>query len=246
MASSGPSKASLSIVLALAACVGAPTLATAQEADGGVERARARFGEAVDLADQGRYDEALTIFEEIQLDRPHPVVLYNIAWCQSRLGRTDEAVATFDAYLEAGDTDGERQVAARAERGRLVSSITPLPEEPETAAPEVAAQEPDAAAEDAPRRSRRRLHRAWFWTFFGLSLATGAAAAATGVTTMVLRDRWIEEADQGARDAGLTLRTVTDVLLYTMAAEAIATLVLGLFTDFGRSPATPEPGAATD
>lgn len=243
--SRAPSSASLAVALLLATVAGAAPPADAQEADeSGVAQARARFGEAVELADQGRYAEALPMFEELQRARPHPVILYNIAWCRSRLGHDAEALEAFEAYLEHDDTSEERLAAARAERDRLTGVVeTETPPAPvEVAMPEP--PEHDLPIEAAPRRSRRRVHRAWFWTFLGLSLVTGAAATATGVVTMEMRSQWIEEADRGSRDTGLTLRTVTDVLLFTMAAEAIATLVLGLFTNFDQRSSAPDRVAA--
>lgn len=204
-----------------------------------VERDRLRFTEAVELADRERYDEALPIFEELQLHRPHAVILYNIAWCRSRLGMEAAALEAFDEYLELEDSSEERGNSARDERDRLFALLgrpdvaEPVDEEGDGADLDLPENPPVEAEPDAePPRNRRRLAAAWFWSSLGLSLVTGAAAIVTGALTWEMRRQWIEEANGDSRTTGLQLRTATDILLLALVSEAVTTLVLGLFTDF--------------
>ena len=55
------------------------------------------------LHSASRYQEALDVIRELQVQQPdHPVVLYNLACVHARLHQTDEALAAFEAAIEAG------------------------------------------------------------------------------------------------------------------------------------------------
>ena len=234
----------LTCTLSIALLFTATSTVAAQERDTAVERDRIRFTEAVELADQERWEEALPISEELQVSRPHPVILYNIAWCRSRLGLLDEALEAFEDYLDLGDTSDERLTSAREERDRLTAAIEPGErdaidhgDEREGArrfGESLTEREGEVEPEEWERPSRRRLSSGWFWSFLGLSLATGAAAIVTGAMTWEMRRQWLEEGNADSRATGLVLRTTTDILLLTLVAEALTTLLVGLFTSFDR------------
>lgn len=212
------------------------------EEEEAIASSRARFANAVELVDQGRHREALELFQALHNERPHPILLYNIGLCLSRLDRVDQAIEALEDYLEQGDTNEERIVAARAERDRLVELATHLTTTVEQEAPPPGAvipTEPSLPQEDAPgtteREDRRRLGPAWFWTVLGLTVTTGASLAVTGGITLHLSDQWLEEGHIDDRDQGRVLRGVSDGLLIALVCESIAALVLGLFTDYGDS-----------
>jgi hypothetical protein len=212
------------------------------EEEEAIARSRARFANAVDLVDQGRHGEALELFQELQNERPHPIILYNIGLCLSRLDRVDEAIEILEEYLEQGDPDEGRLAAARAELDRLggLATASPPPIEPVTPPTiEESSSESQHPREDAPasaeRRDRRRLRPVAFWTVFGLTAATGVSLAITGGLTLHLSDQWLEEGHVEDRNTGRVLRGVSDGLLIALVVESIAALVLGLFTDYGDS-----------
>lgn len=207
-----------------------------------IASSRARFSAAVELVDQGRHHEALELFHELQDERPHAILLYNIGLCLSRLDRVDEAIEVLGDYLEQGDANAERLIAARTERDRLVELASPSPttgergaSSPDTVRPD----EPSLPREDtqvaSERDDRRRLRPAWFWTVLGITATTGAALAVTGGITIHLSDQWLEEGNIDDRDRGRVLQNVSDGLLISLVCMSITTLVLGLFTDYGDS-----------
>jgi hypothetical protein len=80
------------------------------------EAARQHFGRGLELARSGRYEQALGEFLAAYRDRPHYAALYNIGQAYIELGRSVDAIAALERYLE----DGKNQVAfERAEQVRL-------------------------------------------------------------------------------------------------------------------------------
>jgi len=225
------------------------SIALAEES---VELSRARFDEGVALVDQGRFEEALVVFRELEQARSHPVLVYNIAWCLSGLERHEEAIETFESYLDQGDDSTERRQAALEELGRLRTLVAPPEPDPEpeetveseTTTDTVGADEALAESTEPERSSRRRLSPALFWGFVGLTAATGATLIGTGAATLNLSHQWQESWIQEDRDRGEALAWVSEGLLIALVCEAIATLVLGLYTDFGGD--RPEASGALD
>ena len=122
-------------------------------ADEGAARAAARqhFERGVLLAKQHAYADALSEFERAYAAVPHFSVLYNVGQAQMALGRSAEAVATLQRYLdEAGPSiDAKRraeveQVLAR-ERRKM-----PGPVEAPPLAPTLPAASPLPAVEPPP------------------------------------------------------------------------------------------------
>ncbi len=75
------------------------------------DRARDLFEQAVAAFDTGRYEEALEGFRRSFVLRPAPLVLYNIAVAERRLGHDLQAVRHLREYLaEAGEDDPRRGV----------------------------------------------------------------------------------------------------------------------------------------
>ncbi len=191
-----------------------------------VDEARALFAEGVELVDRGEYTEALEIFRRIQRSRPHPIVLYNMAWCLSRLERHREAIAAFESYLDQADEDSPQRVSeARIELARLQGLVEGPP--PSTEPPP---EEPPESPE--PTSDRGRLSPGWFWTMLGLTAATAIAMGITGGLTLSRNDRWITQGDPADRDSARAFQDATDGLLITLSVEAIVTLIIGIFTDF--------------
>jgi tetratricopeptide (TPR) repeat protein len=209
---------------------------------------RQRFREAVELVDAGRFEEALIIFREVEAARPHAVVTFNIAWCLSELGRRPEAIEAFESYLAGGDDDAGRLDQARRQLETLRAQEPATPAASDAAAepePEPgSAREPEPAHErererergrgrEAPR-TRRRLHPAVFWSLLGLSVATAAAMTGTGAATLGSVDDLERGWQRDEFDHANALQDATDGLLGVLLAEAVATALVGVFTDFRR------------
>lgn len=89
-------------VTVLAAAVAlTPALALAQPAAPDAQ-ARAAFDRGIADVDAGRFANAVAAFEESYRLRPAAVVLYNLASAYSRLGRHQQAIATYERYLAEG------------------------------------------------------------------------------------------------------------------------------------------------
>ncbi len=101
-----------------------PLLAEEGEAK---EQASKAFEEGVYLYDGGFFDGALEKFEKAYSLMPHPSILYNIGWCQSQLGRTLSALATFLEYLERTEKIPEEvRAEVDAEVARLEKLVCKL------------------------------------------------------------------------------------------------------------------------
>lgn len=224
-------------VVVVVAAILVARVATAEEALT-VDEARELFAEGISLIDGQDFQEALHIFRRIQRVRPHPVVLYNLAWCLSRLDRNREALAAFESYMDQSEDDiPERIAEARIELARLRELVGPVDHVDTVEEP----QAPLVETEDEPERSsRRRVHRGWFWSMFGLSAVTGITMAITGGLTLTTNNRWLDQGDPADRDSARVLQDVTDGLLITLGIEVLATLLIGIFTDFHPGPSEPD------
>ncbi len=95
----------------LALCVLAALPALGHAQDGPEERARALFEEGMAHAAQERWVPALEAFRRSIELAEVPVTLFNIGSVLMRLGRMQEAVATFERYLALTDDPRERAEA---------------------------------------------------------------------------------------------------------------------------------------
>src|SRR4051812_8999427 len=97
----------LAVLLVLSPC-------RAARADGdSVQQAKAAYESGMRLYKLGKYDEALTRFEHGFLARPDPAFLFNIGQCNRMLGRLDEELRAYRAYLrERPDASNRADVEA--------------------------------------------------------------------------------------------------------------------------------------
>ncbi len=112
-----------SVLAALVALT--PALASAQPAAPDAQ-ARAAFDRGIADVDAGRFANAVVAFEESYRLRPAAVVLFNLASAYSRLGRHQQAIATFERYLTEG---GARLLPDRVQavRDRIAELRRDLP-----------------------------------------------------------------------------------------------------------------------
>lgn len=137
---------------AACACAFAPRVARAEESQTAqVERARALFQEGVKLYQGGDFAGARQNFAEAERLHHAPVIVYNLALCDERLGRVQAAVDGYERYIADEGERGEfataaavaaAQLKARAARLRVESEPpgmrvyvdgAPLPERTPTA-----------------------------------------------------------------------------------------------------------------
>ncbi len=78
-----------------------PALAFAQPAAPDAQ-ARSAFDRGIADVEAGRFANAVVAFEESYRLRPVAVVLFNLAGAYSRLGRHQQAIATYERYLAEG------------------------------------------------------------------------------------------------------------------------------------------------
>lgn len=91
-----PRASVLAVALALA-----PALSFAQPAAPDAQ-ARAAFDRGIADVDAGRFASAVAAFEESYRIRPVAVVLFNLAGAYARMGRHQQAIATYERYLAEG------------------------------------------------------------------------------------------------------------------------------------------------
>ena len=189
-----------------------------------VERARVLDESARVLFEHEDYQGALEQLEQAQELLPAPTRLYNMARCYEHLGLLDRAINLYQQYVDSGDLDAMM-------RGRATERIEWLlgEQQRQTEQPQVS----------EGTSGRRRLTSAAFYAALGVTAASAVTMTVLGAITLARESDYDAGRVDGcaeARDQGQHLALSTDVFLGVMAAGAVATLVLGLFTDFsGRS-----------
>jgi tetratricopeptide (TPR) repeat protein len=109
-------------------------------------RARGIFEAGRVAYDDGRYDEALSLFRSCYSITNHPALLYNIAMSADRLRHDDEALQAYEQYLPLADPDQRDGIAARidalrrsiaehAEREQVADPAPPMPAPPPVSEP---------------------------------------------------------------------------------------------------------------
>ena len=198
----------------------------AQEPTANDAEARVHYDAGQLYYDSERYDEALREFREAYRLSPRPALLYNQATALDRLGRSEEAIALYQVYLDT-DQDSpfhgeitERVAALRAAQNTDASEGSAPPEsaEPSGLEPVTDGGVPTSAI-----------------ISFAISGALLAAAVTTGVLALGVHGDLTEECGQDAPcpahlesdiARGERLTWMTDILgaLALMAAAAGVTL----------------------
>jgi len=163
----------------------APACASAQRrVDPRERRARELFEQGEAAYEEGRYDEAIAAFEQAYGLSARPLLLYNIANAQERLGLLREALDNLRYYLEDAPDD-ERPVIERRIRGLEDRVARQQREEQERRADQenIARTAAEAAATAAVRNGRVGAEPAGpAPPILGFTLAIGGGAlAVTGI-----------------------------------------------------------------
>lgn len=112
-----------------------------------------------------------------------------------------------------------------------VEAVTPPP----PVAPTAPARQQPNINTPAPSSG---LHPAIFGVTVGLFAVAGGVTIWSGVDTLSLNDRYLEEGDDAAREPGMAAQDRTNVLIGVTIGGAIATTLVAIFTDWGSSPRT--------
>lgn len=187
------------------------------------ERALQLFEEAEAAYHEGRIDDAITLLTEARTLAPNePVLAYNLARAHDAAGHDVEALAAYEAYLEAEpDTSDRGAIASRIEALRAAIDERERVEE-ERAAQRERDRAREAAERDAP----------WPWVVMGVGLAALGTGVVFGV--LMLEDRRIAVEDPVQASAVAALRRaetdalVANVLYATGGAIALGGLIWGI------------------
>jgi len=85
---------------------------SAPASDEALETARREFAEGVRLFEKGDIEGARRLFEQADRDRHAPVIVYNLARAEERLGHVQAAVDDYERYLAEAGADAECAQAA--------------------------------------------------------------------------------------------------------------------------------------
>ena len=123
-----------------------------------VDAARVLNRKGIDALSQGRYDEAIAMFEEARKSVNSPSLLYNLAETHRRAGHVAEALELYHAYVAAVPDASKRADLSDFERleRRQVATVPVRAAAP--ASDPFAAYDPPAVDERPSRTPRRWLH----------------------------------------------------------------------------------------
>ena len=123
-----------------------------------VDAARVLNRKGIEALSQGRYDEAIAMFEEARKSVDSPSLLYNLAETHRRAGHVAEALELYHAYVAAVPDASKRADLSDFERleRRQVATVPVRAAAP--ASDPFAAYDPPAVDERPSRTPRRWLH----------------------------------------------------------------------------------------
>lgn len=192
--------------------------------------ARALDRQASTLFDAGEYEEALDRMESAQRILPNSVRIYNIAVCHERLGNFSGAIINYQRFVEQDDVPEARRLRALERIDRLESQLD-IPDEPVFF---------DASfGLEAERGDRHRLSPSIFYSLLGVTIASGLGIIITGAVALSHQSDFertvLGTADgDSIRDMGEPWVVACNVLIGITSVAAVATLIVGLFTRWGR------------
>jgi tetratricopeptide (TPR) repeat protein len=138
----------------------APSSAAAESDafDTNEERAQVHLEEARRLFKAAKFDESIEQLNKSYTILPRPIILFNIGQAYRRMGRRQDAIATFERFIAA---DPKSNFAGEAQN--TVNELRILLKQ-----------------DEQMQRERKPWRRGWFWGVLGGSLL-GAAALTTGL-----------------------------------------------------------------
>lgn len=222
-----------------------------------IEAAKNHFGAGKAYYDERRWEDALREFKEAYRLSKRPALLYNIALCNERLLRYEEALEVLRNYLridpEAEDKPGiERRIAdleVAIKNTRPGEPPPPLPShepnasagptEPITLPPEVGSTPKVAPTEETHAAQPRVRRRVATWVVGGVGLALLAAGAGTSIASHLDFQTLIDQCGpsrnncptgwEATRDRGEQLKWAGAGLLAAGGVSVVAAALLYYF-----------------
>jgi tetratricopeptide (TPR) repeat protein len=214
------------------------TTAVAQPVDENLDHAaRLTFQAGSEAFSAGDYATALDRFQQAYDLSHRPVLLYNIATCLDRLRRDEDAVAQFNAYIEAlPDAHDRAEVEARvAVLQAAIDERNAEQAERERIAAEAEAErerlrlEAERQAQNPEEDDGGGLHAGVALGLAGATLVVGGLIVWSGLNAVSRNDDF--EAEVLFDDVvGAEIRT--NALIGVAAALGAATVVIAIFTDW--------------
>jgi tetratricopeptide (TPR) repeat protein len=150
-----------------------------------VERAHVHTQSGIEYYNEARYEEALREFDEAYRLKALPELQYNMAQCYERLGKPDEAAASYQKYLDGKHEAPDRDVVEKR--------IANLRARKEPAAKEKVVLKTIVVYRERPPPPGRAAR----WAAYGVGvLALGALAG--GIATAVLAQQAANDVAKGA------------------------------------------------
>jgi len=109
---------------------GAALVVHAAPAAAGDKKALEVYEDAVDLAKEGRFEDALELFEQAMDMGAPPVVLYNIARCYESMGKLSLAVDYYERYIATPGAEGVEEIEGTMDELRRKPSRIEISTEP--------------------------------------------------------------------------------------------------------------------
>lgn len=109
----------------------------------------------------------------------------------------------------------------------------PPPPREEKPAPPV---EPPPPRRTAHKKDMHGAHPAFFGVTAGLFLASAGVTIWSGVDTLDLHQKWLDHGEDSVRQEGLDAQLRTNVMFGVMGGGAVATTLVGIFTDWDGAP----------
>jgi hypothetical protein len=104
----------------------APVTTSASD-DAKKAQAKVKLVEGGELLKQGEYRSALSLFQEAYALVPSPKIFYNFGLAYMNLGRTTEAIESFERFLdEAADASPDARASAERRKSELIPKIGSL------------------------------------------------------------------------------------------------------------------------
>jgi tetratricopeptide (TPR) repeat protein len=226
-------------------------------------QARALFEQGQAAYEEGRYEEAINAFEQAHALSARPLLLYNIANAQERLGLLREALENLRYYLEDAPADErpvlERRIRGLEDRVRRQQAEEARRQEEQQRVAEAAARA--AVAQVGAGRMQGPIHAGPKPPVLGYTLVgLGGAAVVTGVVFGVLALGARADAAEGCTEAGgatlctaatrdalstdTTFSLLADVGVIAGVALAAVGVYLVVTHDDGTADSAPADGAA--
>lgn len=164
--------------------------------------AREHYTSGQKLFDQARYADALAEFQQSYALSKYPALIYKMALCQDQLGRSAEALESYESYLKA-DPETSRRAGVEERIAKLRETLHPsaawppggAAKEPtssqqpssSSATSSPAAQQQSSSSSSAevskPASKSTPLYKKWWlWTIVGVVAVGAAVGIGVGVT----------------------------------------------------------------